>query len=48
MGGSAAKPWIDLDRDMPFPVKAGWRAAVHRESPSMQNCGVEKLTIEFK
>lgn len=40
--------WIQLDRELPFPVAPGWRGAVHREKPALEDVGVERLTIEFK
>lgn len=40
--------WIDIDRELPFPVAAGWQGSVHRDKPALEDVGIEKLTIEFK
>jgi hypothetical protein len=40
--------WIELDRELPFPVQAGWEAVVHSYYPSVQEGGVESLTIAFE
>ncbi|PSC69036.1 band 7 [Micractinium conductrix] len=40
--------WIQLERGMPFPVRAGWRGEVHLDAPSLQEGGIEGLTIRFK
>ncbi|EFN56045.1 hypothetical protein CHLNCDRAFT_145493 [Chlorella variabilis] len=39
--------WIELDRELPFPVKAGWDTVVHSYYPTVQNGGMEKMTIAF-
>ncbi|KAL4457378.1 hypothetical protein ABPG75_012243 [Micractinium tetrahymenae] len=46
---TAAGPgWFEIERGLPFPVKPGWRATVHLDAPSLQNSGIESLTIRFK
>lgn len=42
--------YIELDRALIFPVKvdAGWQGLVHLDMPSIQDSGIEKLTIRFK
>lgn len=39
---------ITLDRPLPFPIRAGWRASVHSLVAPLQHSGVERLTVEFK
>lgn len=39
---------ITLDRALPFPIRAGWRASVHSLVAPLQHSGVERLTVEFK
>lgn len=42
--------YLILDRGMPFPIKTerGWFGAVHLDWPSIEDSGVEDLTIRFK
>ncbi|PSC69079.1 band 7 [Micractinium conductrix] len=42
--------YILIDRAMPFPVKteAGWRGSIHIEWPSIEDSGIERLTVRFK
>lgn len=40
--------WIELDRELPFPVQSGWQAVVHSYYPSVQEGGMESLTIAFE
>ena len=40
--------WVELDREVPFGIAAGWRGSLHRYAPTLQDAGVEKLTIEFE
>lgn len=40
--------WVELDRELPFPVQPGWTGAVHRDAPTLVDAGIEQLTIEFK
>jgi hypothetical protein len=39
--------WVALDRPLPFPVRSSWVADVHRFDPTIQDSGVEQLTIQF-
>ncbi|KAL4856222.1 putative cinnamyl alcohol dehydrogenase 2 [Chlorella vulgaris] len=39
--------WIEIDRELPFPVQQGWQAVVHSYNPTVQDGGMEKLTIAF-
>ncbi|KAL4434216.1 hypothetical protein ABPG75_000657 [Micractinium tetrahymenae] len=42
--------FIMLDRDLPFPVLPSrrWVGSIHRDEPSVEGVGLERLTIEFK
>ncbi|KAL4420947.1 hypothetical protein ABPG77_004576 [Micractinium sp. CCAP 211/92] len=42
--------FIKLDRDLPFPVLPSrrWVGSIHKDEPSVQGVGLERLTIEFK
>ncbi|EFN56876.1 hypothetical protein CHLNCDRAFT_144516 [Chlorella variabilis] len=40
--------WVELDRPMSFAVREWWKGVVHVEQPSLQDAGMEKLTIRFK
>lgn len=39
--------WVSLDRPLPFPVRRRWQGLVHSYQPSVQQSGVEALTIQF-
>lgn len=39
---------ITLDRPLCFTFGAKWSSSIHLEQPTMQDSGVEKLTIRFK
>jgi hypothetical protein len=39
--------YIELDRELPFPINPDWTATVHKYAPSIQDAGVENLTIAF-
>ncbi|KAL4425512.1 hypothetical protein ABPG75_009528 [Micractinium tetrahymenae] len=38
--------WVELDRPLPFPIEA-WQGSVHSYAPTVQDSGIERLTIEF-
>lgn len=42
--------FITIDRGMPFPVKTevGWVGMVHLERPSVEDSGIERMTVRFK
>ncbi|KAL4457386.1 hypothetical protein ABPG75_012251 [Micractinium tetrahymenae] len=42
--------YILLDRGMPFPIKTamGWVGLIHLELPSIEDSGIERMTIRFK
>lgn len=42
--------FIVLDRGMPFPIKTavGWVGLVHLELPSIEDAGIERMTVRFK
>ena len=44
----AEEGWVELDREVPFGIAAGWAGSVHRYAPALQDGGVEMLTIEFQ
>lgn len=43
--------WIQLDRQVPFAAGpssgSGWAGSLHRYEPTVEQGGVERLTIEF-
>lgn len=39
------KGWVELDRAVPFAAGGG---SIHRFAPTVQDSGVERLTVEFK
>eukprot|EP00887_Chlorella_sp_A99_P000300 scaffold13.g300.t1 len=40
--------WVELDRAVPLPVRASWRAALYAYRPTLQHSGIESMTITFK
>ncbi|PRW20375.1 40S ribosomal S7 isoform A [Chlorella sorokiniana] len=39
--------WIELDRELPFDIPVGVDATINAYNPSLENVGVERLTLEF-
>lgn len=39
-----------IDRGLPFPIKAalGWQGSVHLDWPSIEDSGVERMTVRFR
>ncbi|KAI3429764.1 hypothetical protein D9Q98_010077 [Chlorella vulgaris] len=40
--------FIDIDRDLIYPLKPGWKATLAEYNPGIQNSGIEGLTIAFR
>lgn len=45
---SIGDDWVALDRELPFPVKRRWTGVLHECRPTVQDSGIEHLTIRFK
>lgn len=48
---AAVRPgYVIMDRPLVFPVKTeqGWVGAIHLDWPSIEDSGVEGLTVRFK
>jgi hypothetical protein len=39
---------VTLDRPLCFSIDPRWQTAIHQEAPTLQEGGIERLTIRFK
>lgn len=45
---ATGKDWVEVDRPIPYIVKTAWQPELRTYRPSLQNSGVESLTMQMK
>ena len=40
--------WVELERPLPYNVRPEWRAQLHRYNATVQDSGIQDLSIKFE